>query len=134
MAKAKKTESIATGYEYGTTKIRGKDGKVRKQVKKMIKEEKYAELKLLCEGIQTEVIRASKVIPEGAKEPVQYAKPIVDNIAAFAMDLPSDLSMAFLLVVSGPEAPALMDELDKNEVLFKFVKKAMDTGAFKVPA
>ena len=29
MAKAKQTESIASGYDYETTKIRGKDGKVR---------------------------------------------------------------------------------------------------------
>ncbi len=104
---------------------------VRKAVKKAIKDEKYAELKLLCAGIQSEVIEASNV-KNAKEEVVQYPKDVGDNVAAFAMDLPADLSVAFLLVVSGPEAPALMDVLDSNKELHAFVKDAMDTGRFKV--
>lgn len=109
--------------------------KVRKAIKKAVKDEKYAELKLLCEGIQTDVIAASKqkiTNAKGEEEGFQYSREIGDNLVAFAMDLPADLSMAFLLVVSGPEATAAMDVIDANEDIHKFVKEMMDTGKFKV--
>ena len=85
---------------------------------------------MLCEGIQTEVLAASKIKNE-KDEVVQYSKEIADNVAAFAMDLPPDLSMAFLLVVSGPEATAMMDVLDANTDIHEYVKKMLDTGKFK---
>lgn len=105
---------------------------VRKRIKKQIKGEKYAELKILCEGIQTEIISKSAKIVDDT--PVwEFSTEIGANVAAFAMDLPADLSMAFLLVVTGPESTAIMDVLDQNKELTAFVIKMMDTGKFKAP-
>lgn len=107
--------------------------KVRKSIKKMIKDTKNAELKLLCEGIQSQVLEDSKKKDEKDPEQAwQYPKAVGESVAAFAMDLPEDLSYAFLLVVAGPEATALMDVLDADETLHAFVKKMVETGKFKV--
>lgn len=107
---------------YNTTK-----SGVRKAIKKLVKEQKYAALKLLCEGIQNEVLSASKADPK-----FQYDKKTVgENLKDFSIDLPADLSYAFLLVVCGPEATAAMFVLDGFEELHKFVEEQQAKGQFK---
>jgi hypothetical protein len=99
---------------------------IQDKIRKKVEAGKHAELKLLCEAIQVTIVNKS----ETDKEFV-YPASVAKNVSEFSMDLPIDHAYAFLLIVSGPKCPSIMDGLYEQKPLVAWVQEMISTGKIK---